>query len=310
MRFLSALTTGFCLLITLTAQPSHAMTLYFSDEIEDGQAYIIANDAMLKEEDATKIRRFLSAQAIKGVPTAIFITSPGGFGELMASYAKAILEPSGELFRRHKLFNIVIVNEECSSACVILMSHLTNGHNPRALKFMVDPLAKFGFHSPVDMRDGAVVSFKDQAEREVRIAIQLSLLANGGVNPDWLRRNETLLRDSKMTFLTGLQLCVDRAGIIPADSCVQGGGDLSTMARNQLKSALLANPVTRTMGIPLRLPPDHNKPILYKTPPPTIPSKPKPIGSRRANAQTLGGRPTPQPATPPARSMMQSLFGL
>lgn len=248
MRLMSLITSGIALLMALASLPSHAMTLYLSEEEDEGQAYIIANDAMLKAEDAAKIQRFLNTQASKGIPTAIFITSPGGFGELMAMYARAIVEPSNELYRRHKLFNIVVVNEECSSACVILMGNMTTTRDPKALKIMVAPDAKFGFHSPVDVKNGAVTNIRDQAEREARIRIQIDLLAKAGVSSDWLTKNENLLRGAKMTFLSGQKLCMDEANIVPNDSCVQGVADLGTLARNQLSSAIVLAQAGRRGG--------------------------------------------------------------
>jgi hypothetical protein len=239
MRYASALKTAIVLLLALAAHSGSAMTLYFSQDDDDGHAYVIANDAMLKESDAQKIRRFLDQQAARGVPTAIFLSSPGGFGELMASYAKAIVEPSNELLRRHNLYNILVVNDECSSACVILMSHVTNSRNPKALKMMIAPDSKFGFHSPVDMQNGSIVSIRDQAEREARIRIQIGLLAAGGVKEDWLKRNEALLRSARMTFVNGSQLCMDSSGILPQDSCVYGVADLGALAKSQLNSAVL-----------------------------------------------------------------------
>lgn len=239
MRYASALKTAIVLFLALAAQTGSAMTLYFSQDDDDGHAYIIANDAMLKESDASKMRKFLDQQAERGVPTAIFLSSPGGFGELMASYAKALVEPSNELLRRHNLYNILVVNDECSSACVILMSHITNTRNPKALKMMIAPDSKFGFHSPVDMQNGSIVSIRDQAEREARIRIQIGLLAAGGVKEDWLKRNEPLLRSATMTFVNGSQLCLDSSGILPQDSCVYGVADLGALAKSQLNSAVL-----------------------------------------------------------------------
>lgn len=238
MRFLWPLKTGLCLLLAVAVQAGSAMNLYLSKDEDDGHAYVIANGAMLKADDAVKIRKFLNVQAVRGIPTAIFITSPGGFGELMSQFAKAIVEPSNELYHKHSLFNLIIVNEECSSACVILMSHLTSTRNQNALKMMVAPDAKFGFHSPVEMRDGAVVSILDQIERETRIRTQIRLLTAAGVNPEWLKKNEDVLRSQNMTFMTGDQLCTGDSYILTRESCVYGKNDLGALASSRLNISI------------------------------------------------------------------------
>ena len=245
MRLIVALKSGLCLLLAVAVQTGSAMTLYMSTDDDDGHAYIIANDAMLKVEDALKIRRFLNQQAMRALPTAIFISSPGGFGELMSQFAKAIIEPSNELYRKHGLYNLVIVNDECSSACVILMSHITNSRNHDALKMMVASDAKFGFHSPVEVRNGVVMTIRDQIERESRIRIQIELLASAGVNPDWLQKNGYLMRSSNMTFLKGAQLCTSNSNILPEESCVSEANDLGALARLQLNLAVDAMKAAR-----------------------------------------------------------------
>ncbi len=250
MRFLWALKTGLCLLLAVAVQAGSAMNLYLSKDEDDGHAYVIANGAMLKADDAVKIRKFLNVQAVRGIPTAIFITSPGGFGELMSQFAKAIVEPSNELYHKHSLFNLIIVNDECSSACVILMSHLTSTLNQNALKMMVAPDAKFGFHSPVEMRDGAAVSILDQIERETRIRIQIGLLTAAGVNPDWLKKNEEILRSQRMTFMTGAQLCTGDSYVLTRESCVYGKNDLGTFATHRLNLAIQAAKAARAAMTP------------------------------------------------------------
>lgn len=283
MRFIAAFKSGLCLLLAVAVQSGSAMTLYMSMDEDDGHAYIIANDAMLKAEDAVKIRRFLNIQAIRAMPTAIFITSPGGFGELMSQFAKAIVEPSNELYRKHGLFNLLIVNDECSSACVILMSQITNTRNHEALKMMVAVDAKFGFHSPVEMRNGMFTNIRDQIERETRIRLQIGLLAAAGVNPEWLKKNDEMLRSSEMTFLTGAQLCAGNSNILSEESCVSGVNDLGTLARNRLNLAVDAmksarvRPNSRGTQRPSPLKP--KKPVASKTIP-----KPKPKPVKRSGA--------------------------
>jgi len=239
MRARPAFITWIGLLLALLMPRAQALTLYMGQDSSDSYAYLIANDVMLEVEDAHRMRRFLSQQSKKGLPTVIFLTSQGGYAELMGDYARAMIEPSNDLYRRRGLFNIVVVNEECSSACIILMSQLTSRRDAASLKIMVLPEAKFGFHSPVEVVNGRVREIRDLTERELRIKKQVDLMIDGGVNAKWLEANDALVRSFGMTYLSGQQLCADGSNILPADSCVQGTNDLATLAANQMNSAIL-----------------------------------------------------------------------
>ncbi len=248
------------LVFALATQLGHAMNIYTSQNDGEDYSYIIANDAMLSSTDATKIRRFLTQQATRGIPSAIYITSPGGFAELMSTFAKAIIEPSNQLFAKNGLRNIVVINEECSSACVILMGHLTNARDERALKILVHPEAKFGFHSPVTVNNGAVTAIADEKEQEKRIKIQIDSLHESGVNPEWLAANEALFRSSEMKFLSGQNLCKASVGIVPSEACDAGAKDLSELVRAELSAVTpkVRRVVTKPkpkQGVPLNINP-------------------------------------------------------
>lgn len=202
-----------------------ALKIYVTDETEGGEInvnfdYLIANGELV-EKDVKEIRTTLEKRAKLGRRTVILLSSPGGYLEMLPDLTNAILDPSNQLYKKTKLSNFLVVNVVCSSACAALMANITNKRDPNALKIFVSNNAAFGFHSPVDKnKKGVAVPIKDQKDREAAIKKQLDFLKKAGVSPDWLRNNESLFRQNKLTDLTGKKLCEDKSLIIPADSCV------------------------------------------------------------------------------------------
>lgn len=219
---------------TLLGFKAAAMDISGSFDRADGYATLIANDALMYEEDAAKIRKFLSTHAAAGRPTAIFLTSQGGYAELAEMFADAIVDPSNQLNARTGLRNVLIINDECSSGCAIMTAAITSKYDPAALKIVIAPATKFEFHSPVELvpeKPGSnkmvLVPYRDPKERQRRIEIQISHLRQFGVNPQWLSDNEQMFYDSKMVRFSGKQLCEQNSMIIPPTSCATSGSELT-----------------------------------------------------------------------------------
>lgn len=221
-----ALGTAWMIPATLVAitPPTHAMQIDLTDESEDGEVkvnfdYLIANGEM-NQRDPGVIRQILSRRAKQGKRTVILFTSHGGYLEMTQDLAEAIIQPSNDLYKQHKLSNVFVVNEECSSACGALTALLTSKRNPQSLLFFVASKAKFGFHSPVDKVKGKVASIKNKADREAAIKKQIDFLEKAGVSGDWLTANTAYFRQEKLTELKAKRLCDERTMIIPPDSCL------------------------------------------------------------------------------------------
>lgn len=217
-----------------------AMDISGSFDRADGYATLIANDAIDSEDDAVKIRTFLTSQASAGRPTAIFLTSQGGYAELAESVADAIIDPSNHLYGRTGMRNVLIINEECSSGCAIVTAALTSKYDAAALKIVVSPEAKFEFHSPVEVvpeKPGSkkliVVPYRDLKERQRRIDIQLTFLRQFGVNPEWLIANENVFHQFERTKFSGQDLCEQKSRIIPSSSCTKTANEI---VENELAS--------------------------------------------------------------------------
>ncbi len=195
-----------------------AMDLTLSED--EGFDYLIANDAITSEKDVKQFRKIMESQVKKGAPTSILLTSPGGALELAVQIADIIVEQSQALFAKTERYNLIIINEECSSACAILMAKVTNAHNPQALRIYVMAHAKFGFHAPQEFKKGKVRPIKDNERRKTQVQTQVDALLAAGASPEWLAAHRDLFEKDEMTDIEAAALCSLKAGIIPADSCL------------------------------------------------------------------------------------------
>lgn len=249
-RWISAVVT-----IGLTAAAWSAAALEFYPSVEEeGYAYLIANGTIMRgalnsseNTDAQILANHLRDNTRMNRPTALFLTIYGGVGEWTGAVADSIINASNELHSRSGLYNIVVVNEQCDSACGILLAHLTSRRNPLSLKIIAAANAKFGFHRPSDViinkrGQPEVREIQDPITLEKKIRVQLDLLSAAGVDANWLAANESLFRTGskgKLNELTAQQLCDQKSKIIPNDSCVPANQDTVELASSQLKSAVV-----------------------------------------------------------------------
>lgn len=203
---------------------ANAMQVDLTDESEDGEVkvnfdYLIANGEMNKRDPGV-IRQILNRRAKQGKRTVILFTSHGGYLEMTQELAEAIINPSNDLYKQHKVSNVFVVNEECASACAAFTALLTSKRNPQSLLFFVASKAKFGFHSPVDKVKGKTASIKNKADREAAINKQIDFLKKAGVSSEWLDTNSEYFRQDKLTEVKAKRLCEERTMIVPPDSCL------------------------------------------------------------------------------------------
>lgn len=223
------------LIFTLIFAPiTSAMEIYDSED--EGFNYIMA-DGEINTRDAKTLKLRLSKHTTDGLPSAIFFSSPGGILEMTPNIANVIISESNRLFQETGKYNIFVINSECSSACTVLTTILTNKRDPRALKIWVTPGSTFGFHSPVEKKKNAVAEIADVGEREAKIRKQLSYYQNNGIDPVWLQNNELIFKNSEMTDFTAQQLCSDRSLVIPTDSCLPTDADVVPLVENILRDA-------------------------------------------------------------------------
>lgn len=211
-----------------------AMDLTLSED--RGFSYLIANEAIMDKIDVETFSAMLKGQAEKGEATAILLTSPGGALELATEIARVIIDASNELYARHGRANLIVINEECSSACAILMAAITQSRDAKSLEVYVTPDAEFGVHSPVDIVDGKAVPIADKKKREADIKKQLDTLRGFGVSSKWLDANKHFFERSKMKMFRAKDLCRDKAGIIPANSCLKKNEDVTVIVERYIKA--------------------------------------------------------------------------
>lgn len=211
----------------LTTVKATAMDFTLSED--QGFDYLIANEEFIYESDAPDLKKILEAQVKRGAPTAILLTSPGGALEIAEEMAKIILENSNRLLKETKHYNMIVINEECSSACAILMAAITSKRDPKALKIFVTSNAKFGFHAPQELVDGKVKPIKDRRKRLTLIEKQRDALIKHKVPESWIEKHESAFVKDKMTNLKASTLCSEKSGIIPSDSCVNTDEDVTVL---------------------------------------------------------------------------------
>jgi hypothetical protein len=211
------------LLVALFSGQASAIQLQLSDESEQGEFkvnydYLFA-EGEIEKKDPAAFRKILNARAAKGKRTVILLSSPGGILEVTPDLAAAILEPSQKLWKAKHFGNILVINDECSSACAALLTVLTAKHGD-ALQIIVDSKATFGFHSPVDKKNGKVVAIKDTHDREKAIQKQIGFFRKHGASSGWMNDHKDYFTSSQMTEVSGGKLCEEKSMIVPPNSCL------------------------------------------------------------------------------------------
>jgi hypothetical protein len=252
----------------LLSDLARAMQIYPSPADEGGFSYLIA-DGIIDMKDIGRFRAELNKNAARGIPTAILLTSPGGVLEATDPLSQVILNASHTLFTRYGLFNMIVINEECDSACTVLTSYLSNKRDPRSLQIFATPAAVFGLHSPVVGRYNSG-DIQDPEERAEKIAALISAYLVAGVNPTWLANNNILFQTARMTDRSARQLCDQDSRIIPADSCLSNDGDVLPFIAGRMRIALQARAAVRKKNSaphPRRKPTPKKRPTVAPRPP-------------------------------------------
>jgi len=185
-----------------------AMEITVSDSERGKNGTVIVNGE-IGPQDAAKLARTLNARAESGKRSLILLTSHGGALEVIPQVGDALLTASNTLLKKHRVSNILAINEECSSACTVLTAYLTQKRDEKALEIFVDPQAVFGIHGP-----------KGGAERQNK---QIAAYMVNGVSTTWLEKHDGHLRQTKMTDLKAEVLCAERTMVIPPGSCQPKG---------------------------------------------------------------------------------------
>lgn len=211
------------LLFALFSVRASAVQLQLSDESEQGEFkvnydYLFA-EGEIEKKDPSAFRKILNGRAAKGKRTVILFSSPGGILEVTPELAAAILEPSQKLWKEKRLNNILVINDECSSACAALMTVLTAKRGD-ALQILIDSKATFGFHSPVDKKNGKVTAIKDPHDRERAIQKQIDFFRKNGASASWMADHKDYFTSAQMTEIRGGQLCEEKSMIVPPNSCL------------------------------------------------------------------------------------------
>ncbi len=220
------------------SQTSVALELFYSEE-DNGFTYLTANGPLVTN-DAARIKALLRKSRKSNRATAILLTSPGGFLEVTPAIAQAIVDESNHLQRLTSRHNLLVINEECSSACTALMAAITKRHNPQSLKIWVTPDARFGFHSPVEPHDGKMSEIRDENERTSRTKKQLDYYTDFGVSAQWLSTYKSVFMHSEITEFSALKLCSEQSRIIPPSSCLDDNNDVIPKIEQELSKTYLA----------------------------------------------------------------------
>lgn len=226
-RILTALILGWAL-------PVYAMNIQLSHNEDDEDADELALDSnhrflfaegVIVPGDSITLKAALDQQYLEKKRTVILITSDGGVLEEIDSVRHTILAEAKEFYRKYGEKMVVMVNLQCSSACNILMSGLTQGAAEANLEIHVANSARFGFHSPVEVYKNRTRAIRSKKKFEAQLAKMLRAYRSYGVSHAWLNSQGAVLRNPKMTEIPAQKLCAAKAGIIPADSCYDDSGN-------------------------------------------------------------------------------------
>ncbi|NJL25246.1 MAG: hypothetical protein HC902_08740 [Calothrix sp. SM1_5_4] len=229
-----SLLTALCLVLLLAPPvPSGALELFSSRE--KGFAYLVLN-GIIEPADVTQVKAALDFNLKKRTPTAILLTSTGGQLAASEDLADILMHSAERFYRRYQRPTLLVINEECSSACAVVTALITKWRDPRSLILMVTPSSIFGLHAGASGRmvKGRFIEDKDPKARRRAILEQIQALRDADVNREWLAHNDSLFHRRGVTPLKAAQLCRQKTGIIPADSCLRDDADVIPLIQERL----------------------------------------------------------------------------
>lgn len=227
---------GIALFLTVSAPLVRALDIYETPPDEGTNfAYLIVN-GIIERNDSRKLAHLLEKYNKRGTSVAILLTSPGGGLEETPLIASAVLKSSQALYQKFGGHNVVAINEECSSACNILVAQLTHGMEPDTLEILATNSSRWGFHSPVLRRGLHTVAIADVKELERQAAKELSYYRDAGVNTSWLESHNDVFHAAQVVYYAAEKLCTDDEGILPPPSCVPDQ-DITELVSSRFKLA-------------------------------------------------------------------------
>jgi hypothetical protein len=221
---------GLVLFLSLNMFSGRAGALDVYPNREKTYTYVIANGAIV-DGDVVKLRLILDDDLKRKSPTVIYLSSQGGALDYASDIAALILSDSQKLYQATRQANMVVINDECSSACAVLMTILTGKRDPHSLVIMVTPSSKFGLHAGAKgwMKANTFIEDKTPGAQEAAMAEQIKALRDNGINPEWMAKRIEYFQKRDMTPLTAQHLCSENVMIIPPDSCLPNDGDVTPL---------------------------------------------------------------------------------
>lgn len=221
------------ILLVISVQKAHSMDLFPSPE--GGTVFLIAN-GVITPKDHHKIEAIFKRNTDRGMPTVLLLTSLGGVMESIEGIASVILDYSNQLWAKSHLPNYVVINEECDSACNILMTYLTNKRVPEHLQILVTPDSSFGFHSPVaGFHNPAAI--RDATERFDAIKRQIDEYRKAGMDEGWLHAHASIFQQPEVIMIPAKRLCLEHSRVIPPDACLPDNRDVIPIVTTRIKKA-------------------------------------------------------------------------
>jgi hypothetical protein len=191
-------------------------------DVDDSSISMISVSGVLDAKVARKLKNKLLTKFKSHTRTAILVNSNGGVLEQVGQVGDSIIQFANAFYNSYGLTTIVVLHQECSSACTLLAAHLKRFHNPTSLEILASQNTEFTFHGPRQIKKGRFVPFSNPLEFEKASSILYAAYLNVGISARWLEASKTILLDPEAeATVTAAQLCKSNVGFLPPKSCVK-----------------------------------------------------------------------------------------
>jgi hypothetical protein len=188
--------------------------------MDNPQISMISASGLIDENMTRGLERVFRANLQSNRRTAILFSSNGGRIESNSLAADVIINFADQFYAKNKTTTVLIVQQECSSACTMFLAFLHRFSNSQSLEIVLANETELYFHGPREQRDGHFVSMARGHSFEVYRSTVYAAYLNSGVNPKWLRANHELFDNpnAERMFL-GRDICSSGSNIVDPKAC-------------------------------------------------------------------------------------------
>lgn len=146
------------------------------------------------------------SECINGKPLVVYVTSKGGYIDKIDEFLRDFRPLMIEAKEKSGVTPVVVVKDECSSACIPILSGLNRMMRERTVHLIVDRKAYIGFHGCSDEvkvkkeTQGVTTTEIHLVFTEAGTQRYLQYLEDYGGSREWIERHANLFKTSDVKY--------------------------------------------------------------------------------------------------------------